>query len=113
MVKCERGPVGDSWSNGQHQLLLRRVLQHFVHHLWPRTNHAHVAKEYVYQLGEFVELVLPQESAGPGDTTVIAGSLGSPKFLRILDHGSEFKNAERFALDAGPHAAVEHWPIGI
>ena len=79
--------------------------------LWPRTHNAHLASQDIQRLGYLIETGLPQDAAQPGCPGIVGVSPHRSQLgLGVLDHGSEFDDAEHPPVPAQPFLPVEHRP---
>ena len=89
-----------------------RIRLEHVQHERARPHEAHVAAQYVEQLGQLVDAGAAEPRAGPGDATILAqlveGAIGRPRLRRrIHDHGAELVHHEPAAAEAPPFLAEQ------
>src|SRR5579859_3057630 len=74
----------------------------------PRADQTHLALQYVPKLRQFVQFVLPQNPADPGDAGIPVLRDGWPGLLRRGHHGAEFANSEWPAMKPDPDLPVKN-----
>src|SRR5882724_1800147 len=90
---------GNSRRDIQSPQMFEQIAFEVRHRMWPRTNHAHFAFEYIPQLWEFIKTVAPQKTAKPSDARVvpnlekrplplIAVTQFLPQLVRSRNHGA-------------------------
>jgi hypothetical protein len=57
-------------------------------HMWPGAYNAHIAQQYIKELGQFVDVGIPEEFAQSGDPHIVFRGLPVMGLL-IHDHGAE------------------------
>jgi hypothetical protein len=75
--------------------------------LGPRSHQAHVPKEHIHQLGQFVQLVTAKNAPHLGDPAVAMPRDGKPLRLRLRFHGAEFVDGEQLPQAAYPLLAED------
>ena len=86
---------------------------HIVTNLRPRTNKAHVAKEYINELWQLVELELTDKVPASRHARVVTTNSNKAPLVGPNPHRAELKNAEILVLKSYAHLAIKHRPLRV
>src|ERR1700693_2362380 len=97
-------PAGDSDLEGVAKVVAIEFLQKPFHEMgsfWPWANDAHVPLHHVQELGQLVEIGLPQENADCCPPRIVgAGPACIPFLTAALAHGTKLQHAKDPAVEA-------------
>ena len=90
------------------QQLLSLILRGIAKQLRTRPDKRHIALDNVKKLRDLVELGLAQNIADLCDAAVVQRRRSAADLIRVLDHGTELKDAEGLVPITAPLRAIEN-----
>ena len=113
IAELDAGWVCDARADVQYMHLLGRPVVHIVTNFWSWTYQAHIPKEHINQLRQFIELELTNKEPTLSHARIMTTDSHQTTFISPHPHGAELKNAEVLVLKAHAYLAIEHRPLAI
>src|SRR5437762_2500379 len=107
-------PVRDARAHREDRFLLLGEERDVLRHLGPRAHDAHLARQDVDELRQFVEVEAPYDPAHPRDARVVVrGGDHAAPLLSVDDHGAELIRPERSVVPTDADGPEEYWPVRV
>ena len=101
--------TSDAWTELQNAAIITLKLVGIARHIRTRPDKAHLSNKHIDQLGEAVHLTVTQPVSHTRDARVVGR--GDRIALRLMKHGTELADSERFAVLTDAFLHKEHWPF--
>jgi hypothetical protein len=107
VVVRQRREIRHARQYGQAASLLIGVFLNVGRHFWPGPNKAHIAGNDIDELRQLINLHYPERPPEWQEARIIACRGGSPKLVRVLDHGAKLAHPNRMPAFPNPNPSVQ------
>ena len=101
--------TSDAWTELQNAAVITLQLVGIAWYIGARPDKAHLSNKHIDQLGEAVHLAVTQPVSHTRDTRVVGR--GDRIAFRLMKHGSELADSERFSVLTDAFLHKEHRPF--